>query len=257
MKALSSEKKLLLTWQIIWRFFTGFFLMLPLAVQASPTSDDVTGIIPWLLKLEGSDGYVPFREVVRLSSGHEMLEFDAANAVDLDMLKAIEEALGKTFAEIAKAEHPIHKVGRINEASRHFEERLGELLDALEGYTCGVPPTREGRLQGSGYPDLRFCHTESGRVFYLDPKVHQADSETSSFRTFYFEPKVKTGKINDDATHLIIGLSHEGRKNGLWSFTEWKLVDLYHFEVRLKAEFQASNREMYRPEAILTSGLKE
>ncbi|HEX4665495.1 MAG TPA: hypothetical protein VH207_02755 [Chthoniobacterales bacterium] len=33
------------------------------------------------------------------------------------------------------------------------------------------------------------------------------------------------------------------------------LVDLAHFHVKLKAEFQGSNRDLYRPEAIVaTSG---
>jgi len=38
-------------------------------------------------------------------------------------------------------------------------------------------------------------------------------------------------------------------------FTRWDLVDLSQFRVKLKAEFQASNQDMYRPEAIVaTSG---
>jgi hypothetical protein len=36
----------------------------------------------------------------------------------------------------------------------------------------------------------------------------------------------------------------------------WDLVDLSQFTVKLKAEFQASNRDMYRPEAIVTSSAK-
>jgi hypothetical protein len=31
----------------------------------------------------------------------------------------------------------------------------------------------------------------------------------------------------------------------------WELVDLANFRVKLKAEFQASNRDLYKPEAVL------
>ena len=36
----------------------------------------------------------------------------------------------------------------------------------------------------------------------------------------------------------------------------WDLVDLSRFTVKLKAEFQGNNRDMYRPEAIVASSAK-
>ena len=39
--------------------------------------------------------------------------------------------------------------------------------------------------------------------------------------------------------------------------TGWDLVDLSQFKVKLKAEFQGSNRDMYRPEATVASSTKE
>ena len=44
--------------------------------------------------------------------------------------------------------------------------------------------------------------------------------------------------------------------NGHWKFTRWDLVDLSRFTVKLKAEFQGSNRDMYRPEAIVATSAK-
>ena len=44
---------------------------------------------------------------------------------------------------------------------------------------------------------------------------------------------------------------HDGKQEGSWKFSGWELVDLAHLRVKLKAEFQASNRALYRPEAIL------
>jgi hypothetical protein len=82
-------------------------------------------------------------------------------------------------------------------------------------------------------------------------------SRDSSFRSFYFEPKKATNKVRDDAVHFVVGFEHESReKNAAWKFTRWDLVDLSRFQVKLKAEFQGSNRDMYRPEAIVASSTK-
>jgi hypothetical protein len=34
------------------------------------------------------------------------------------------------------------------------------------------------------------------------------------------------------------------------------VIDLAHFKVRLKAEFQGSNRDLYRPEAIVATSAR-
>ena len=47
--------------------------------------------------------------------------------------------------------------------------------------------------------------------------------------------------------------SHTTGLAGLWSFTGWELLDLSTLEVRLKAEFQASNRDLYDESAPLAS----
>ena len=109
---------------------------------------------------------------------------------------------------------------------------------------------------------MRITDLESKRVFYLDPKLYAAGSRDSSFRTFYFEPKKSTNKVRDDAVHFVVGFEHaprepaSGSPKATWNFTRWDLVDLSRFTVKLKAEFQGSNRDMYRPEAIVASSAK-
>jgi len=117
---------------------------------------------------------------------------------------------------------------------------------------------------------LRITDLESKRVFYLDPKLYAAGSRDSSFRTFYFEPKKSTNKVRDDAVHFVVGFEHAPRdvaaslsrgnsgsnQNTAWKFTRWDLVDLSRLTVKMKAEFQGSNRDMYRPEAIVASSAK-
>src|SRR5262249_53016121 len=148
--------------------------------------------------------------------------------------------------------------------------------NATPGLRCDLPLTTEGKVQRSGYPDLRITDLESKRVFYLDPKLYIAGSRDSRFRTFYFEPRKWTNKVRDDAVHFVVGFEHAPRDvaaslsrgdarsdqntatvrhgyNAGWKFTRWDLVDLSRFTVKLKAEFQGSNRDMYRPEAIVAS----
>jgi len=68
--------------------------------------------------------------------------------------------------------------------------------------------------------------------------------------------------VRDDAVHFVVGFEHAPRETAsrspkaTWNFTRWDLVDLSRFTVKLKAEFQGSNRDMYRPEAIVASSAK-
>ena len=90
---------------------------------------------------------------------------------------------------------------------------------------------------------------------YLDPKLYEKKSRASSLRTFYYEPRTHTNKIQYDALHLLIGISHDGNE-GAWQFTSSEICDLSHFHVRLKAEFQASNRDLYRKPTLLPQAEK-
>jgi len=215
---------------------------------------DARQLIRWLLEDERDLSGVRFAEVVEATAGRKVLTFNPESGADRRLLQAVRKAMEELLAEVNRPEHAIHQVGRINEVSGHLEDLLAEKLNQIDGVSATLPPTAAGRLQRSGYPDIRLEDLATGRVFYLDPKLHAAGSEQSSFRTFYFEPKVETNKILDDATHLIIGVAHGGRQEGRWRFLHWNAVDLADFRVRLKAEFQASNRDLYRPEAIVAEG---
>ena len=192
-----------------------------------------------------------------------MLPFDANNAVDQRVAKAISTACNETMNRLNAPGSAIQKVDRINEVSSHFEDTLRELLNAAPGLRCDFPLTAEGKVQRSGYPDLRIVDEESKRVFYLDPKLYAVGSRDSSFRAFYFEPRKSTNKVRDDAVHFVVGFEHlsreagSGSPNTIWKFTRWDLVDLSRFTVKLKAEFQGSNRDMYRPEAIVATSAKQ
>jgi hypothetical protein len=227
------------------------------AQPRSPPDAPVDQLIPWLLKEESGFRGVPFAEVIQDTTGKKVLPFSPSDPVDQRVVRALTTALDDVVKQMNAPDSAIQKIERINEASSHFEDAVRERLNSVAGLHCEIPPTAEGHLMRSGYPDLRLSDKESGRVFYLDPKLYAQGSRDSSFRTFYFEPKVATNKVRDDAVHLILGFEHEPReKSGRWNFTRWDIVDLSHFKVKLKAEFQGSNHDMYRPEAIVATSAK-
>ena len=219
--------------------------------EPSISNADIEPFVRWLLDDGERLEDVRFAEVAEAVSGCKVLPVDTEDAVDAAMLRHVQASLDGMLLELAKVDNSIHAVGRVNEISRHVEDFLLSSLNADDGYECRIPANATGRAQRSGYPDLQLVHTGSGRVFYIDPKVYKLGSETSSFRSFYFEPKLETNKILDNASHLIVGIAHSGKVEGRWQLDTCKIVDLINFHVRLKAEFQSSNRELYKDEAIL------
>jgi hypothetical protein len=224
------------------------------AIPAAHAKPPVDQLIPWLLREGGELRGIPFSEVIEDTTGKRVLTFNAGDNTDARVLKEISAVLDELMSRLNAPESVIQSIPRINEVSSHFEDLMRELLNAAPGLECDFPKTTEERIQRSGYPDLRLVDKETRRVYYLDPKLYASGSRDSSFRTFYFEPKIATNKVRDDAVHFIVGFEHEKKSgNTRWKFTRWDLVDLSHFRVKLKAEFQGSNHDMYRPEAIVAT----
>ena len=227
----------------------------------------VDQLIPWLLDEDRQLRGIPFREVIVDVTGKKVFAFDPQNEIDRRVVKQISAVLDEVTRRMNAPDSPIQKIARINEASSHFEDMIRELLNSTPGLSCDFPRTAQEHVMRSGYPDLRIVDLVSKRVFYLDPKLYAVGSRDSSFRTFYFEPKIATNKVRDDAVHFIVGFGHQPsprsglageprEKNGRWNFTRWDLVDLAQFKVKLKAEFQSSNHDLYRPEAIVATSAK-
>jgi len=226
------------------------------ALPSPLTKSPVDQLIPWLLDENKQLRGIPFGEVVFDTTGQHVLPVDRTSEIDQRVIKQISAILDEVMKKMNAPTSPIQNVGRINEVSSYFEDSLRELLSRTAGLSCDFPRTADGKIQRSGYPDLRVVDVASKRIYYLDPKLYAVGSRSSSFRAFYFEPKIATNKVRDDAVHLVVGFEHELGKEGRWHFTRWDLVDLAQFKVKLKAEFQGSNRDMYRPEAIVASSTK-
>lgn len=218
------------------------------AAERQRHSADTT-LIRGLLKEDLSHRDFDFPLVVEAVSGKKVLPASERGS-RVRVTAAITAVMDELLVEMNAEGSPTRGLRRINEGSRFFEDGLLEGLEKLDGITCGIPPTRKDAAQRSGYPDLRITDEATGDVYYLDPKLMERGSVTSRLRTFYFEPKDNTLKITEDASHLLLGIEHDG-KDGVWEFLGYQLVDLSSLKVRLKAEFQASNRDLYHESSVL------
>lgn len=212
-------------------------------------------LVKGLLKEDLSDRDFDFALVAEAVSGKKVIPAESRKSGER-VLSAISDVMSGLLVELNADDSPVKGLRRINEGSRFFEDGLLERLNTLDGISCEIPHTREGSAQRSGYPDLKITDEATGDIYYLDPKLMERGSAASSLRTFYFEPKDRTLKILDDATHLLIGIEHDGN-DGDWEFLGYRLVDLSKLKVRLKAEFQASNRDMYTETSVLELKIKD
>jgi hypothetical protein len=234
-------------------------LVLALAIPAFALADEkpspVRQLIPWLLNEDAALKGILFSEVISATSGKRVIPMDRTDADTARILKSIGKALDEMLVEMNRADSPPKRQKRVNEMSKFFEDAIANRLKKIEGFECEPPKTAAGHAQRSGYPDLRLVDKATGRVIYLDPKLYAKGSRRSSLRAFYFTPKRETNKVNDDAHHLVVGIEHE--KTGAdVAFTRWELIDLSKFRVRLKAEFEGSNADMYREDSVVAGSGK-
>lgn len=228
-----------------------FALGISAAHSAETNAPDLQKMIVAVAKADGELKGIPFADVVAATTGKRVLPFDLKNEADRSLLSKIGHAMDEVMTRMNATNSAAQKPRRINEVSSYFEEEIKRVLNDTIGFSCDFSKLASGKIQRSGYPDLRLVEKKTGRIIYLDPKLYAEGSRSSSFRTFYFEPKTDTNKILDDAHHLIVGFEHDGGKSGQWKFLSWEMVDLSHFKVRLKAEFQGSNRDLYQDAAIV------
>jgi hypothetical protein len=233
------------TLQVLFLAVTGLVAS-ALPIHSGEAKSDSAVLIEWLLQDGRELKGIPFSEVLAATTGKNILPV----ASDAPWLQRLGAVLDRTLAAMNDTAHPIHSVGRINEASRFIEDQLMAECNKEPGWSCGIPRTSAGEEQRSGYPDLRLV-LEDQSVVYLDPKLFARGSKTSTLRTFYYEPKTTTGKVHDDAQHLLVGVQHNSGEGGQIRFEEWDLVDVSKIKVQLKAEFQATNKDLYRGDTIL------
>ena len=218
-----------------------WFLPVAAATAAEPTDSEHA-----LQRLAQPIEDVPFATVVRALTGRRIIPLDAES--DAALLVRLRRAMSRA-AE--RAHHEGLRARRPNEAGNAIEVYVKSALRD-EGFAADVPRTSSGRRQAAGYPDVQVTHGES-RTIYLEVKTYQRRTANTTQRSFYFSPTAHS-KILVDANHVLVGFEmvrERDPQGQVFRPVAWRLVDLSSLRVRLKYEFNASNRQIYGKGKIL------
>jgi hypothetical protein len=182
-------------------------------------------------------------QLISATTGCSVTTYDPATALHVDICRNIIRAATAVIEEANSTRMRDWNVRRVNELgnalegpfSRKFNE-LGSSLRCL------------GFAQTAGYPDRRIQRNHEV-VAYIDLKTYEENSAASTFRSFYYQPREARSKIQTSALHLLLAFPHgpletvAGRN--YWRLAGAHLLDLSELRVKLKGEFQASNRDLY------------
>jgi len=194
---------------------------------------------------------IPFSIAIKALTGFNVLAFD----VSLDQNKTLLEQLSKA-AQLGgqRAFQEGIFTARPNEAGNHIEPFVVEALRNI-GLKAYKPVSKSGKIKVVGYPDIQI-ESVSGMTIYLECKTYNALVRDTTFRSFYFSPS-KDPKITKDAFHLLMSFELDSaERKGERAFIpiSWQIYTLDKLLVQVKHEFNASNRELYRKDALLAQG---
>lgn len=194
---------------------------------------------------------IPFSVAIKALTGCDVLAFDSS----LNENKKLLEQLSKA-AQFAgkKAYQKGIFTDRPNEAGNRIEPFVVEALKSV-GLKADKPVSKSGKKKVAGYPDIQI-EDQNGRIVYLDCKTYNTKTKDQSFRTFYFSPS-EDPKITRDAFHLLMSFELETEeREGKTVFVpiSWQIYTLDKLLVQIKHEFNASNKDLYKEEALLAQG---
>jgi len=199
---------------------------------------------------------IPFSLVIKSVFGFQVLPFDLKHKENeklLDLLKQAANIAGKK----ARKEGIIAR--RANDVGTRIKPYVREALKQLK-LQARTPITQSGKKKAMGYPDIEVTDPW-GRSFYLECKTYNIQNIDTTRRAFYFSPPSKKGggKIIRDTFHLLMSFQVEvarviDAERRVYIPIHWRIYSLESINVNLKAEFNASNRQMYRAGTLLAEG---
>ena len=197
-------------------------------------------------------GGLPFHLVIKSLYKVEVLPIDKNSEQDtklLDDLSKIAAVAGKQ----AKKNGIFRR--RANEVGNDMEPYVKNACHGLK-LKAETPKTNLGKKKSTGYPDI-YVEDSSGRPVYLEVKTYNLANVDTTQRSFYMSPAKGGVKITKSAPHIVLAFEIEEisrRGERCYVPVAWKIVSIRDMKVSVKHEFNASNRDMYKPEAILRSG---
>lgn len=197
---------------------------------------------------------IPFKIAIKAMSGCNVIPFDKNNPEDQQLLKDLIEAT-KIAAKNANQKGIFTR--RENEVGNHIEPFMIEALNKI-GLQADRPETKEGKKKAVGYPDI-FVRDRNGRPNYIECKTYNERNYQTMQRSFYFSPAGRPTdfKVIYDARHIIISFKIEkAERNGRRAFIPvyWKIFSTDNLIGQIKHEFNSTNQQMYRKEALLAEG---
>lgn len=185
-----------------------------------------------------------FRDVINAATGHKIIPFDDNSNQILEEIKSWLDVNLNELSNLIEMDY----VGRPNELGNYLERVLMARLDESLNFSVDMPRTEQGHKQAVGYPDGIIVDQLRNLVAYFDVKIFQEKTRTSTLRSFYYQP-TNQSKISHDAPHFLVGFVVESlgdNNRSPFIIKDYEIVDIYDLEVNFKAEFNASNRDIYK-----------
>jgi len=197
---------------------------------------------------------IPFKIAIKAMSGCDVIPFDKNNPNDEQLL---EDLIAATKIATKNANERGIFTRRENEVGNHIEPFMIEALNQI-GLIANKPETKEVRKKAVGYPDI-FLKDRNGRPNYIECKTYNERNYQTTQRSFYFSPaETPTDfKVIYDARHLVVSFKIErAEREGKRSFIPvfWKIFSTDSLIGQIKHEFNSTNKQMYRDEALLAEG---
>lgn len=194
---------------------------------------------------------IPFSVAIKPLTGLNVLTFDLNTDENQELLKKLSKS-AQLSGQMAFEEGILTE--RPNEAGNHIEPFVIKSL-RMVGLKADKPVSKSGKKKAVGYPDIQI-EDNIRRTIYLDCKTYNIKTKDQGFRTFYFSPS-EDPKITKDAFHLLMSFELDimKRKNkNAFVPISWQIYTLDKLVIQIKHEFNASNRDLYTKEALLTEG---
>tara|TARA_Y100000991_G_C21859802_1_gene300399 strand:- start:30 stop:668 length:639 start_codon:yes stop_codon:yes gene_type:complete len=185
-----------------------------------------------------------FRDVIDAATGQKIMPFDDNSNQILEEIKSWLDGNLNELSNLIEMDY----VGRPNELGNYLERVLIARLDESLNFSVDMPTTEQGHKQAAGYPDGIIFDSMRNQVVYFDVKIFQEKTRNTTLRSFYYQP-TNQSKILHDAPHFLIGFvveSLSGDNRSPFIIRDYELVDIYNLEVNFKAEFNASNKDLYQ-----------
>lgn len=175
---------------------------------------------------------LPLEAVVEALSGFRVLDWQGEG---VESLEAVADAV------IARTARVPLTASRPNEIGNKLESLVATALSE-QGWQPDRPTGPSGHRRSAGYPDLEAQFNE--HACYIEIKAFSPGTRDSTQRSFYLSPSPDF-KVTRDAFHLLVACEIVPVEAGSWKVRSVRWLDLHSLEVRLKHEFNASNRDLY------------